>query len=174
VIRSKQAERNVDELHICIEKMKILERLAVYTLTLDGKDAAGWANCFTEDGAFQQGDAVIRGRKKLRDYAQVHGRALGSRHITASPDYRIEENGLVATGRSTTVVTVATPNGYKIAMTGSYKDVLRKVGNDWLIASRHVSVEELPDRPGYSMLEADPEIARLVQPLLDAWQRLSG
>jgi hypothetical protein len=28
-------------------KFKIVERLAAYTLTIDGKDAVGWANCFT-------------------------------------------------------------------------------------------------------------------------------
>ena len=163
----------MDELRDCLEKLKILERLASYTLTLDGKDAAGWANCFTEDGIFGQGDKTIRGRDNLRAYAEVHGSTLGSRHITTSPYYQIDETGVMATGRSTTVVTVATPSGYKIAMTGAYEDELKKINNDWLISRRLATVEGLPNDPGYSMLAADPEMAELVQPLLDAWQRLS-
>jgi hypothetical protein len=150
-----------------------LERLAAYTLTIDGKDAAGWANCFTQDGIFGQGGYAIRGRDNLRAYAEVHGSTLGSRHITTSPCYQIDENGVIATGRSTTVVTVATPSGYKIAMTGCYEDELKKINNDWLISRRWVTVEGLPQDPGYSMLAADPQMAEMVQPLLDAWRRLS-
>lgn len=163
----------MDEVRIYLEKFKILERLAAYTLTIDGKDAVGWANCFTEDGIFGQGGHAIRGRDNLRTYAEIHGSTLGSRHITSSPCYHINESGVMATGRSTTVVTVATPSGYKIAMTGLYEDELEKVGDDWLISRRWATVEGLPDDPGYSMLGADPQIAEIVQPLLDAWQRLS-
>lgn len=163
----------MDEIQSHMEKLKIFERLSIYTLTLDGKDAEGWANCFTEDGIFGQGGKVIRGREKLRAYAEVHGRAAGSRHITASPHYEIDESGVAARGRSTTVVTFATPSGYKIAMTGWYEDELKKIDGDWLIARRLVSVEGLPNDPDYAMLAADPEMAELVQPLLDAWQRLS-
>ncbi len=157
-----------------LDKLKIFERLAAYTLTIDGKDADGWANCFTEDGIFGQGDKAIRGRDNLRTYAEIHGNALGSRHTTTSPYYHIDENGKTATGRSTTVVTVATPTGYKIAMTGLYADELKKIGQDWLIARRWVTVEGLPHDPDYFMLAADAELAARIQPLLDAWRRLSG
>lgn len=163
----------MDEIQIYLEKFKILERLAAYTLAIDGKDPVGWANCFTEDGIFGQGDHAIRGRDNLRAYAEVHGSTLGSRHITSSPCYQIDESGVIATGRSTTVVTVATPSGYKIAMTGFYQDELKKINNDWLISRRWATVEGLPKDPGSSMLAADPQMAEMVQPLLDAWQRLS-
>ena len=33
-----------------IEKLKIQELCARYTLTLDGHDFKGWAACFTKDG----------------------------------------------------------------------------------------------------------------------------
>jgi len=163
----------MDESRDCFEKIKILDLLASYTLTLDGRDADGWAKCFTEDGVFSQGGKIIRGRDNLCAYAEVHGRTLGSRHITSSPCYRIDEAGTRATARASTLVPVATPSGYKIAMTGLYEDELKKVGDDWLIARRVVSVEGLPNDPGFSMLAADPQVAALVQPLLDAWQRLS-
>jgi ketosteroid isomerase-like protein len=172
-IKGGGLERDMDEVRDTIEKLKILERLAAYTLTIDGKDAVRWANCFTEDGIFGQGGRAIRGRETLRAYAEIHGRTLGSRHITSSPCYRIDESGVRAAGRATTVVTVATPSGYKIAMTGIYDDVLEKIGDDWLIARRMTTVEGLPNDPAYSMLAADPEMAAIVQPLLDAWQRLS-
>jgi hypothetical protein len=163
----------MDEARIYIEKFKILERLSAYTLTIDGKDAVGWANCFTEDGIFGQGDKAIRGRDNLRAYAEVHGSTLGSRHITTSPCYQIDNNGIMAIGRSTTVVTVATPDGYKIAMTGLYEDELKKINNDWLISRRWATVEGLPKDPGYSMLAADPQMTEMMQPLLDVWQHLS-
>jgi ketosteroid isomerase-like protein len=166
-------EREMDEVRECLEKSRILERLAIYALTIDSKDAVGWANCFTEDGVFGQGEYAIRGRDNLRAYAEIHGKALGSRHITTSPHYRIAESGLTATGRSTTVVTVATPGGYKIAMTGGYEDELKKIGGEWLIARRWATVEGLPNDARQSMLATDSQIAELVQPLFDAWQRLS-
>jgi len=169
----KRLKTYMDEARIYIEKFKILERLSAYTLTIDGKDAVGWANCFTEDGIFGQGDKSIRGRDNLRAYAEVHGSTLGSRHLTTSPSYQIDNNGIRAIGRSTTVVTVATPNGYKIAMTGLYEDELKKIDNDWLISRRWATVEGLPKDPGYSMLAADPQMAEMMQPLLDVWQRLS-
>jgi hypothetical protein len=40
-------EWEMDEVRKYLEKFKIVERLAAYTLTIDGKDAVGWANCFT-------------------------------------------------------------------------------------------------------------------------------
>ena len=163
----------MDEFRDYIEKLKIFERLAAYTMTIDGKDAVGWANCFTEDGMFGQGDIAIRGHDNLRAYAEIHGKTLGSRHITTSPCYRIDKTGVTATGRVTTVVTAATPSGYKIVMTGFYEDELKKIGNEWLISRRWATVEGLPNDPGYPMLAADPQMAELLQPLVGAWQRLS-
>jgi len=163
----------MDEVRDSLEKFKVLERLAAYTLSSNGKDAVGWANCFTEDGIFGHGDKAIRGRENLRTYAEVHGSALGSRHITSSPCYQIDETGVIAIGRSTTVVTVATPSGYKIAMTGVYENELKKIDDDGLISRRWATVEGLPNDPGYSMLAADPQTAEMVRPLLDAWQGLS-
>jgi hypothetical protein len=119
----------------------------------------GWANCFTQDGIFGQGDYAIRGRDNLRAYAEVHGRTLGSRHITASPWYQIDENGVIASGRSTTVVTVATPSGYKIAMTGFYEDELKKINNDWLISRRWATVEgcrKIPAIPCWRRIDRWP------------------
>ena len=64
-----------------IEKLKINDLLAEYTLSIDRRDAEGWANCFTEDGLLGTGDRFIRGRAKLREYARIHSK-LGSRHLT--------------------------------------------------------------------------------------------
>ncbi|GAB5373675.1 MAG: nuclear transport factor 2 family protein [Acuticoccus sp.] len=162
----------MDEVQRTIETLRIHERLSLYTLTIDGGDPAGWAACFTQDGAFSQGGLVIRGRDRLRAYAGIHNRTLGSRHITASPSDRIAGDGRSATGRSTTVVTVATRTGFRIAMTGAYTDTLAKVDGEWLIAQRTVTVEGLPEDPAFPMLSSDPEIETLAQPLLNAWRRL--
>ena len=161
----------MDDGRVCLEKLKLLELVSAYTLTLDGKDAVGWAGCFTTDGVFGQADRVIRGRERLRAYAEIHGR-IGTRHITSSPLFRVDADGIRATGRSTTVVTAATRRGYRIIMTGRYDDEFRKVGDDWFIARRIATVENLPNDPHFSMLAADPDVAEIVRPVLDAWRQL--
>lgn len=95
------------DLEIYIEKFKIQELCARYTLTIDRHDIAGWANCFTEDAVFGFGDIALRGRSKIAEYGQVH-KELGSRHLNTSLLFDIDSSGERATGQSTTVVTFAT------------------------------------------------------------------
>jgi hypothetical protein len=54
----------------------------------------------------------IRSRTTLREYAEARTRALSGRHMTLNHLYEIE--GDRATGRATTLVSIATPSGYKI------------------------------------------------------------
>lgn len=102
--------RPVDEQWI--EILRIQALCARYCLTIDTQDGEGWAGCFTEDGAFEFDGWVIRGRPALREYADAHARVVRGRHLTT--DLLYEVDGDVATGRSASVVTLATAAGYKI------------------------------------------------------------
>ncbi len=159
------------DLEICVEKLRIHELCARYTLTIDRHDIEGWANCFTEDAVFGFGDVALRGRGKIAEYGQVH-KELGSRHLNTSLLYEVDSSGERATGQSTTVVTIATRQGNKIAFLGRYDDEVRKVDGSWLISSRWVTADLFPDDPAFDLHAADPELAKLTQRLLDAYQRL--
>jgi len=125
----------MDDIQPWIEKLKINDLLAEYTLSIDRHDHEGWANCFTEKGLFGFGSRCIKGRNKLREYAKIHAQ-IGSRHLTTSPLYKIAEDGQSAIGHATTVVTAATPHGFKILFIGRYTDRLKKVDGKLFIEER--------------------------------------
>jgi hypothetical protein len=54
----------------------------------------------------------MRGHPGLPEYADAHTRVLRGRHMTLNHLYEI--NGDHATGRATTVVSIATKSGFKI------------------------------------------------------------
>lgn len=159
------------DLEMWVEKQKIHELCARYTLTLDRHDIEGWVDCFTEEGVFRLGDRALRGRDKIAAYGRVH-QELGSRHLNTSLLFEINSNGERATGQSTTVLTVATRQGYKLAFMGRYDDEVVKVDGRWLFSRRWVVADPLPEDPAFDLLRADPKLTSLVQRLLDAYQRL--
>jgi hypothetical protein len=161
----------MDETAVWFEKLQIHELCARYTLTLDSHDIAGWASCFTEDAVFGFGEHAIRGRAKIAAYGDVH-KNLASRHINTSLCFDVDSSGKRATGQSAIVLLLATKRGYRTAFLGRYDDDLRKVHGNWLFSRRWVSADQLPIDPTFDLLGADEEILALVQPLLDAYQRL--
>jgi hypothetical protein len=161
----------MDDIQPWIEKVKIFDLLAEYTLAIDRHDPEGWANCFTEDGLIGFGDLCIRGRANLREYARVHSQ-IGSRHLTTAPLYDIAGDFQSATGNATTVETASTLNGFKVLFIGSYTDNLKKVDGKWLFTKRCVKDEAMPGRPDFFAGSADPDIVELTKPLFEAFQRL--
>lgn len=159
------------ELEILVEKQKIHELCARYTLTLDRHDIEGWANCFTEEAVFEFGDRALRGREKIAEYGQVH-KELASRHLNTSLLFEVDSSGERATGQSTTVVTFATRQGCKVAFLGRYDDEVRKIDGSWLFSRRSVTADLLPEDPAFDLHGADPVLTTLTQRLLDAYQRL--
>jgi hypothetical protein len=73
----------------------------------------------------------VRGFAALREYAEAHTRVLRGRHMTLNHLYDVD--GDRATGCATTVVSIATPSGYKIMGQGAYHDDLVKFGGKWRI-----------------------------------------
>jgi len=154
-----------------IEKLAIQELCARYCHTIDRQDSTGWAQCFTPDGIFEFDGWAILGRPALTEYADVHARVMRCRHMTVNCLYEIDGNQ--ATGRSTTVVTLATEGGYKIFGQGAYEDRLVKVDGQWQIALRRVRTDRLVTDPEKPVNLADPEVAALVRHLVQAAQRLA-
>jgi hypothetical protein len=55
---------------------------------------------------------VVRGSEALREYAEAHMRVLRGRHMTLNHLYEV--SGDRATGRATTVVSIATPRATRL------------------------------------------------------------
>jgi hypothetical protein len=156
--------------HEWADKLAIQELCARYCHTIDNQDSAGWADCFTANGVFEFDGWAIRGRVALAEYAEVHARVMRCRHLTLNCLYELGSDR--ATGRSTTVVTLATEGGYKILGQGGYEDQLVKEGGRWRIAHRRVRTDRLVADPHKPVNLADPDVAALVGHLLAAAQRL--
>jgi hypothetical protein len=92
------------------------------------------------------------------------------RHLTLNHLYEVE--GDTATGTSATVVTLATPGGYKILGQGAYEDRLIKEARRWWIAYRRVQTDRLVSEPAKPINLADPDVAALVSHLIGAARRL--
>jgi hypothetical protein len=106
------------------------------------------------DGAFEFDGRVVRGYQALREYADVHTGVMRGRHLTLNLLYEV--HGDQATGRATTVVSIATPSGYKIMGQGAYEDDLVKVGGEWKIRHRRVKNDRLVSEPAKPINLAGP------------------
>ena len=150
---------------VWIEKLAIQELCSRYCQTIDAQASEGWARCFLPDGEFEFDGHVVRGYAALREYAEAHRRVLRGRHMTLNHLYDVE--GDRATGRATTVVSIATPSGYKIMGQGAYHDDLVKVDGEWKIRRRRVVNDHLVSDPTKPVNLADADVAALVQRLID-------
>jgi uncharacterized protein (TIGR02246 family) len=155
-----------------IEKLAIQELCSRYCHTIDAQHCEAWAQCFTPDGVFEFDGNAIRGRAALKEYAEVHARVMRCRHLTLNKLYDVKGNE--ATGCATTVVTLATDGGYKILGQGAYEDRLVKQDGRWLIAYRRCPTDRLVGDSSKPVNLADPDVAALVQHLVNAAQQLSS
>ncbi|CKP18750.1 Uncharacterised protein [Mycobacterium tuberculosis] len=87
-------------------------------------------------------------------------------------DLLYEVDGDVATGRSASVVTLATAAGYKILGSGEYQDRLIKQDGQWRIAYRRLRNDRLVSDPSVAVNVADADVAAVVGHLLAAARRL--
>src|SRR5262249_45844612 len=154
------------------DKLAIQELCSRYCQTIDAEDSDGWAQCFIPDGAFEFDGNEVRGHAALRAYADTHRRVLRARHMTLNHLYEVHGNR--ATGRATTVVSIATPGGYKIMGQGAYEDDLLKIEGEWKIRLRRVKNDYLVSDPAKPVNLADPDVAEQVQKLIDSARELAG
>ena len=153
-----------------IEKLAIQELFARYAHAVDNLDPEAWVQCFTADGVFQVGNRALRGPAALRGYAEVHVREIRCRHMMGNFLYEIHGNE--ATGQCSMLATLATAGGYKIFAQGRYVDRLVKQDGQWKIAHRLVDLDRLASDPKKITSTADPDVAALIRPLVDAAVRL--
>jgi ketosteroid isomerase-like protein len=156
---------------VWVEKLAIQELCSRYCQTIDAQDSDGWARCFVPDGAFEFDGHVVRGHRALREYADAHARVMRVRHMTLNHLYEVA--GQRAAGRATTVVSIATPGGFKIMGQGAYEDELVKIGGEWKIRHRRVVNDHLVSDPTLPVNLADPDVAALVQTLIDTADELA-
>jgi hypothetical protein len=154
-----------------IDKLAIQELCSRYCQTIDAQDAEGWARCFEPDGAFEFDGRIVRGERALRVFAEAHAVSLRGRHMTLNHLYEVK--GERASGRATTVVSIATPRGYRIMGQGVYQDDLVKVSGDWKIRHRRFEKDYLVSDPTKPVNLADPDVAPLVRKLIESAEDLA-
>lgn len=153
-----------------IDKLAIQELFARYAHAIDDLDVEAWVQCFAPDGIFQVGSRAMRGHAALHGYAEVHVKDIRCRHLMANFLYEI--HGDEATGQCSMLATLATAGGYKIFAQGRYVDRLGKFNGQWRIVHRRVEPDRLVTDPKVITSIADPDVAALVRPLVDAAIRL--
>ena len=52
------------------DRLEILDLVARYNHLMDGRDAEGWAECFTPDGVFDGGASASRRRGPRRSWSR--------------------------------------------------------------------------------------------------------
>lgn len=135
------------------DRLDIKQKIAEYSYTLDGKDAEGWANLFTEDGVW---DCIVKGqetpiehlvgRDAIREWgANLHKRIpdtyrsfhhqSGTTFDELTPDAAITRTMLIITGQDMTATDPAEA-GVKVTTAGVYHDRWKKTSEGWLIAER--------------------------------------
>ena len=129
-----------------------------------------WVACFTADGIFQVGTRAMQGAAALRGYADVHVREIRCRHMMSNFLYEVRGNE--AAGQCSMLATLATAGGYRIFAQGRYLDRLVRQDGVWRIAHRKVETDQLASDPTGITSIADPEVAVLVRPLVDAARKL--
>lgn len=122
-----------------MEKLALQELFARYAHTVDGYDAEGWVDCFTEDGIFEvEGGGSrlqFRGREALLEFVQAHIQLLpGTRHVMTGHLAEIEGNE--ASHRCTLTGFLTRPGKVYTFASGWYESKLKKVNGQWKIAHR--------------------------------------
>jgi uncharacterized protein (TIGR02246 family) len=129
------------------DQLAIHKLMADYNFASDIGDGEAWADLFVEDGVLDTGMGMVAegGRKALVDFGNtVPKLAPGCRHLISNVS--VDGSGDEATARvyMQMWMTSAQPGETKLAFSGVYDDVLRKVDGQWKFVKRVVT----PDRGG--------------------------
>lgn len=126
-----------------IDREQIRELIARYNHAGDRGRLDQLVACFTEDGVLDLEDVELRGRKAIvRHLSGVVDELAAAtsvatlRHHVASVMIDLEGDG---TARASSYFSVYTEVG--LDHWGVYRDQLRRVGDDWMIALRRVRVD---------------------------------
>ena len=125
------------------DKDKIREVLAKYCTFGDNSRFSELAALFTEEGSWEGRMGSAKGRADIEALMvktnPLAGQGPVRRHLVTNVVIVI--NGDSADVASTFMMVRESENGPMIGAVGSYKDVLSKRGQDWLIVTRKVTPE---------------------------------
>jgi uncharacterized protein (TIGR02246 family) len=116
------------------DRDEILQLMYRYNHAIDGGDAEGWAETFTDDGVFDVAGHITTGRDALVKFASS---VSGTRHMVSNS--LINVNGDTAAVSAYLVVY----HGMQPATIGSYEDELVRTPAGWRFAKRAFT----PDAP---------------------------
>jgi len=123
------------------DRQEITELVARYNQAIDGRDAAGYADTFVEDGVFQiEGQQEIKGRERLARMIERLG-APSSRHWVNS--IVIDGDGDSATMSCYLMVL----RDLRITNMGFYRNTLEKVDGRWKFVRRDYTPDPRPEPP---------------------------
>jgi ketosteroid isomerase-like protein len=127
---------NIEDL---LAREGIRHTLASYNMAGDQQDASGYAAVFTEDGVLDAGEVQFNGREEIQAWKSARAKAPTAEFVRHNlTTCRIELTG-PETATARTYFAVITEIGPDHS--GYYSDVLRKVGDCWLIAHRKVRLD---------------------------------
>ena len=141
------------------DRLLIAEQLTHYSYRWDGKDAEGFANLFTEDGAMARytdgepvGGSRVEGREAIHAYAtRSHQGRLADRQtrhhfsglvfLELSADHAVTENMALITHQP-----FGEPTAH-ISGSGIYRNTWRRTAEGWRIAERVLCSDRAPQLP---------------------------
>ena len=121
------------------DRLEIRELVARYDHAIDSGDAAGWIECFTEDGVWDGGSRV-EGRAALLAFARRlptdpdFAAFRGARHFVTN--FLIDGDGDEARLRCDNLLLRPRADGVEALAGADYDDRLRRVDGRWLFALR--------------------------------------
>jgi len=119
-----------------------------YGLTLDCRDADGWAACFTDDGVFEGRLGTVRGRHTLRQYVERKEPDPAPRHISGIPSIDPDPHDPTrATATCAFVYPQTSRDATVVDTAGHYRDALVRVQpGRWLFERRTMVADKAPGR----------------------------
>ena len=137
-----------DALQTLLDRQQIEDTIYKYAATIDLKDYAGLRSVFTDDVVAQYAGAPeIQGADKLVAWIAEMGTSMTFQHHLINV-YEVDLDGDEAhtyTYHTSHQIDGSTPDTVYVIV-GRYRDVLRRMGDKWLIADKRMEVGWMEQR----------------------------
>jgi uncharacterized protein (TIGR02246 family) len=124
-----------------VAESEIRRTIAEYCQTCDDGRFDAYAACFTEDAeVVLAGTVVATGRDGIEAWitpampAEKRGK-----HVTVNPLITVSDDLATAQASTDYLFVARSSSGPRVTVAGRYSDVLRPVGERWLIARREIT-----------------------------------
>ena len=147
---------SAEDLSALQDRLAIADALSQYSYRWDGKDAAGFAELFTEDGVIErwrEGTLVpnsrVEGRQAIYQYArQSHEGRLADRqtrhHFSGLVFLELTDSSAVTENMALITHQTAADRAARISSSGIYRNTWRKTPAGWLISRRILFSDSFP------------------------------